>query len=782
MLNEYIYTGSVPLNRKIELLSPAGDWDALVAAVESGADAVYLGMKTLNARRGAGNFDDELLVRAGEYLHERGKKMYVTVNTMVKQSEMNLLDEIARSLSRAGADAAIVQDFGVAAELKDMIPSLSLHASTQMAAHNRQAVEYLKGKGFERAVLAREMTFDEIASCAKTGMELEVFCHGALCVASSGQCLFSSMVGGRSGNRGMCAQPCRLKYTLNGARMPVSGYLLSPKDLMTVEIIDQLRDAGATSLKIEGRLKRPEYVHIVSSIYRRALDGDKITETDLENLRQIFNRGGFTTGYGPGIADGKLISRIRPSHWGVKVGESTDGKKIRMLKDVQNADALTIRSENGEDVPVKISAQAGITIKNPIGVKGDVMRLVSDEQMTKAGEYLKDMHPMIPLSAHVEIKAGENAFAEVSDGLHTVKVSGWRVERAQKAGADPEKIRAQFSKMGNTPYFVEAFSGEIDENAFVPASGINALRRDAVEAIRQQRLIRFRGAQDMVKGVSGIKIPAQCGKTRLVAQSHDAKTLIHLKDAGADEIAYCPNDVRCDRLDENARDLDGFFFVLPPVMGEKTLESVHKWIKENAGRIKGVYLSNVGQLGLSWPGEIRYDFPLNLANSAAIAFAEAQNCVITPSVELTNKEIEQMGGKRELIVYGRIPLMHLRHCPLNASLNGAKHADCRRCDRVMADEGLNVCSFTDRMNVSFPLKRLATDEGCVIDVINSVPVFVLKHAGKLPTADGWRLIFTDEDAFQAEKIFKMHALYMDNGSIEGEIKTFTTGHYFRPVE
>ncbi|MBQ6716504.1 MAG: U32 family peptidase [Clostridia bacterium] len=770
------------MDKKIELLSPAGDWDALIAAVESGADAVYLGMKTLNARRGAGNFDDELLVRAADYLHERGKKMYVTVNTVVKESEMGLLDEIARSLSKAGADAAIMQDFGVAAQLGHMLPSLSLHASTQMAAHNRQAVEFLKEKGFERAVLAREMTFSEIASCAETGVELEVFCHGALCVACSGQCLFSSLVGGRSGNRGMCAQPCRLKYTLTGAKTPANGYLLSPKDLMTVECIDQLRNAGATSLKIEGRLKRPEYVHIVTSIYRRALDGDEITQNDIENLKQIFNRGGFTTGYGPGIIDGKLISHKRPSHWGVKVGESMDGKRIKMLKSVLNADALTIRPENGEDVPLKLNAEAGITVKNPIGVKGDVMRLVSDQQMTEAAQYLKDMHPMVPLSMSVKIKVGESARCEVSDGVHTASETGWMVESAAKAGADFEKIRQQASKMGNTPYYVKEFSGDIDPNAFVPASGINALRRDAVEAIKNMRLKTFRGAGEKISGIMNVKIPSANGNTRMVVQSHDAQTLIRLKNAGADEIAFCPKDVRIHALDESTKDLYDFFVVLPPVMGERTLDAVHKWANENESRIKGVYLTNVGQLGFHWPGEIRYDFPLNLANGSAIAFLNAKDNVITPSVELTAKEIEEMGGKRELIVYGNLPLMHLRHCPLNASLNGGKHADCRRCDRVSAGERLEDCAFKDRMNVSFALKRLATDEGCVIDVINSVPLFILKHAKKLPSADGWRLIFTDESAEEAEAIFKMHASFMDNGTQESEIKTFTTGHYFRPVE
>ncbi|MBQ5771598.1 MAG: DUF3656 domain-containing protein, partial [Clostridia bacterium] len=570
--------------------------------------------------------------------------------------------------------------------------------------------------------------------------------------------------------------------SLVGAKENPSGHLLSPRDLMTVEMLGQLKNAGATSLKIEGRLKRPEYVHIVTSIYRRVLDGDKVTETDIENLKQIFNRGGFTQGYGPGIADGKFISRVRPSHWGVKVGESIDGKRIKVLKNVLSADALTIRPENGEDVPVKLDAQAGITVKNPIGVKGDLMRLVSEKQMQDAAKYLNEMHPMIPLKARVEIRVGREALAEVTDGIHKTFVKGWTVEEASKAGADPEKIRNQFSKLGNTPYYISEFTGDVDANAFVPASGINALRRDAVEKIREMRLASFRGAGEKVKGVSGAKAASVNGKTRLVAQSHDPNMLIALKNAGADEIAYCPGDVRLDALSEAVSGLDDFFFVLPPVMGEKTLDAVNEWTWKNESKIRGVYLSNVGQLGLSWPGEVRYDYALNLANGAAIGFLNAENRVITPSVELTGRESAEMGGKRELIVYGRLPLMHLRHCPLNASLNGGKHADCRRCDRVKEEERLNACSFKDRMNVLFPLKRLATDEGCIIDVINSVPLFLLKHAGKLPASDGWRLIFTNETPEEAEKIMKAHADWLKNGSSDIEIKTFTTGHYFRPVE
>ena len=281
----------------MELLAPAGDRDALEAAVNAGADAVYLGLTRLNARRGAGNFDESALEAACLFCHERGVKVYVTVNTLVKDQEMDQLEQIAQALWRARADAAIVQDLGAAWALGRMLPELPLHASTQMAIHNRQGVAFLRKQGFARAILARELSYEEIAQCAGEGVPVEVFGHGALCVACSGQCLFSSLVGGRSGNRGLCAQPCRLPYRLEGPLCQAAGDWLSPKDLCTIDSLPRLAQAGVASLKLEGRLKGADYVYKVTSLYRLALDGEKV---DPALLRQVFNRG-YTQGYGPGV-------------------------------------------------------------------------------------------------------------------------------------------------------------------------------------------------------------------------------------------------------------------------------------------------------------------------------------------------------------------------------------------------------------------------------------------------------------------------------------------------
>ena len=347
-------------DRRMELLAPAGNMEALRAAVQNGADAVYLGAGRFNARQSAGNFDGDALNEAVAYCHARGVKVHVTLNTLVREDELDALADAIGAVNLSGADAAIVQDFGVARMLRQIAPGIRLHASTQMAAHNRQAVAFLRENGFERAVLARELTFAEIADCAAEGIEIETFVHGALCSACSGQCLMSSLVGGRSGNRGMCAQPCRLPWRLDGRE----GYLLSTKDLCGIDALARLREARVASLKIEGRLKRPEYVAVTVAAYRRALDAlyanapiDPAAER--AGLAQMFNRGGFTQGYGPGVQERELMYPDRPNHIGVAVGRCKRGGQVDLTADVDAADALALRREGAEDVPVKLSGAAG---------------------------------------------------------------------------------------------------------------------------------------------------------------------------------------------------------------------------------------------------------------------------------------------------------------------------------------------------------------------------------------------------------------------------------------
>ncbi len=310
-----------------ELLAPVGSKESLMAAVENGADAVYFGGTLFSARQYAANFDREELEWTIDYAHVRGVKAYVTVNTLIKDSELEEAHDYLRFLCSAGADAVIVQDLGILKLLREQLPEFPIHASTQMTIHNAEGVKFLQEMDVKRVVLARELTLDEIKRIkSETGMEIETFIHGALCFSYSGQCLLSSMIGGRSGNRGYCAQPCRKKYRAD----EVEGYLLSPKDLNMSEDIPALVEAGIDSFKIEGRMKRPEYVAGVVRVYRglidRYLDAPAkfhVTEDEKHTLRQLFNRG-FTTGYFFGNPGSELMSRKYPHNIGTQLGKVVD--------------------------------------------------------------------------------------------------------------------------------------------------------------------------------------------------------------------------------------------------------------------------------------------------------------------------------------------------------------------------------------------------------------------------------------------------------------------------
>ena len=339
-----------------ELLCPAGSEEALHAAVDSGADAVYLGSKAFGARASAVNFDDETLARAVEYAHLHHARVHVTVNTLVKEKEFSGVRETLRAIAVARADAVIVQDLGVAALVRDEFPTLKLHASTQMALSNADDAVFARNFGYDRVVLARECSLDEIRRVAETGVETEVFAHGALCTAVSGRCLMSSMAGGRSGNRGRCAQPCRMRFEWNGRE----AAWLSLKDLCAYPALPELWDAGVCSLKVEGRLKSPEYVAVVTEVYRRALDDlaagrfDPEDPAPMEKLRQIFNRGGFTRGHAGGAEDAAMCAPERVSHEGLPLGTITSVRgnlaRVRLIRPLHDGDSLQLRQRQDDDL------------------------------------------------------------------------------------------------------------------------------------------------------------------------------------------------------------------------------------------------------------------------------------------------------------------------------------------------------------------------------------------------------------------------------------------------
>lgn len=772
------------MNNRMELLAPAGDMDALIAAVQSGADAVYLGAGAFNARRHAGNFDGDGLKTAVDYCHARGVKVHVTLNTLVRQDELPALFDAIRLVNASGADAAIVQDFGVARALRQIAPEIELHASTQMAAHNAQAARFLKEQGFDRVVLAREATWQDMANCAACGIDVEVFVHGALCVACSGQCLMSSLVGGRSGNRGLCAQPCRLPWRLDGRE----GYLLSTRDLCAIDDLPRLREAGVKSLKIEGRMKRAEYVAVTVAAYRRALDalysGEPFdADAAREDLRQMFNRGGFTRGYAPGMRESELMYPDRPNHIGVAVGACRAAGKVILDKDIENADALVLRGAAGEDRPVKLSGRAGESVRCPQAQKGDkLIRLVSEKQMREARERVSTEHRAKPVTAQLVLHVGQPARLTVSDGNHTAEATGDTVQAATGRPFDAERAMAQLQKTGGTAWRVEHVAFDADANAFAPASMLNSLRRDALRALEEMSYLRCVDHSPVMPTISG----ANQDQTLLIAQSFDPEVLKTALQNGADLAAYCPDDLRA--LDASALP-ERFALAVPAVLTGAALDALNRWANANAERIPMTLLSNVGHLALNWPGEHVGDYMLNVGNDFAVAQLQDWGlAAVTPSVELTAAQTAQISGKTQLIVWGRVPLMHLRHCPLRAARNmKGLHADCRHCDTCPPDDRLNTRALIDRRGAAFPLHRTAMPGGCIVQTLNSVPLMPLKRADRLPQASAWRMLLRPDEPVEA--IVKVYRAALDGRDFKAlpewaviaDMET-TTGHYFRGVE
>ncbi len=760
----------------------------MVAAVQCGADAIYLGAGDFNARKSADNFGGELNSAVG-YCHARGAQVYVTLNTMVRQDELGRLEKTIGEICAAGADGVIVQDIGVARAVRQMAPTLPLHASTQLAVHNPQGVEFLVKNGFTRAVMAREMEFEEIARCANLGAELEVFIHGALCVSCSGQCLMSSLIGGRSGNRGLCAQPCRMKYRMDEKE----AYLLSTKDLCSLDHMQALIQAGADSLKIEGRLKRPEYVAQTTAAYRRLLDDIRSGKrTDTAGLRremqQMFNRGGFTTGYGPSVKDTELMFSKKPNHMGVEIGFARRNGEVELSENVDSKDALALLRGRDTEIPVHMNACAKGSAILPEARKGDVLvRLVSQSQMKAAQELFTGEFKKFPVDIVLTLKTGVAAEISLSDGIHTVCCAGEAVQPAQNKPTDPERIRAQIEKMGDTPFEIRNYHAEISENAFVPVSAVNQLRRLAVEKLIEKRF----GKPHEFKP---LELPVQEKITRnrpeLLAQSADPDILRRALENGADFAVFAPEDMRLAAL-ETALDAlpERFDIALPPVMTENTLKTVNAWANRHTDRIRRVLVNNISHLACEWKAEIAGDMFMNIANGLSAAQMKEWGIEsITPSVELNRTQIEAFSASRQLIVYGSLPLMQLRHCPLRAAKNiDGAHKSCRRCDSAHPDDKISAKEFIDRTGARFPLRRIAGDEGCVIQLLNSAKLMLLRKHLSLPAAEAWRMMLDADDPVEAVTALHRAAIDGENPRShamwhEIENMNTTTGHYFRGAE
>ncbi|MDO4838336.1 MAG: U32 family peptidase [Clostridia bacterium] len=763
----------------MEVLAPAGNRECLERACAAGADAVYLGYAAFSARAGAGNFDQAALREAVDFAHLHHMRVHVTVNTLIKENEMPQVVQVLRLLNSIPVDAVLVQDLGVLDLCRKCFPGLPVHASTQMSIHNQTGVKWCRRMGMTRAVLARECSLSEISKAAQAGIEVEVFGHGAQCVGVSGQCLFSSMIGGRSGNRGRCAQPCRMQYTWRGR---TAGWL-SPRDVCMRDHLRSLMKAGVSSVKLEGRLKRPEYVAVVASGYRKGVDSAEsgaftpADEEEKQGLLQIFQRGGFMAGYAMGCEDAGVICQDRVNHGGVAIGQvikvSGGMMQAALTQPLHDGDGLQLRGSDGDreliyaghDVPA--GETASVRLRPGLRAKaGDqVIRLTDAHQLAQAQAM---PIPAIPVRMHLIAYPGKPLTLEVTDGTSTVRCQRDTVAPAKNRALTEEDACRCLEKTGDTPFVTE--SCQVDTaGSFVPVSLLNAIRREALDALKAKRTADFARPVGEALPEDDIHLPEEAAPGLMIF-----RTIAQLQAAGETDLlpVWSPEDWRPSALEEGLQQLpEGVWLQLPTVCEEDTLLAIHRFVEDHQGRLGGVILGSVGQLGLDWPVPMGAGEGIPVMNRRAASFLLEQGCrFVTASPELTGEEAAALAKDHAPIVlpaYGRTRLMLLHHCPARTAL-GLKHGhrDCTLCD-IGAAESLQGGVLTDRKGYAFPLLRQRLPEGCLIQLMNALPTDNLsKVTGHSPM-----IVFTDETPDQVRQV------------MAGRVSFPTTsGHWKRGVE
>ena len=624
--------------KKVELLAPAGNMNSLKAAVMAGCDAVYLGGIKFGARAFSKNFDNEELVEAIKYCHLYGVKVYVTVNTLIYENEVKSFLEYIEFLHKNNVDAVIIQDFGMFDLVRKTFPNLELHASTQMHIHNLDGTQLMEKLGMKRVVLARETNIEQIKEIkTNSNVELEVFVHGALCISYSGQCLMSSLIGGRSGNRGACAGSCRLKYDIidnNGNRLNKGEYPLSTKDLNSLERVGDLIDAGIASFKIEGRMKSPEYVFMVVSLYRKAIDSyykygyAKIDEDEVLKLRKIFNRN-FVEGFLFNADNNDLINGYRPNHMGVPVGKIIDYRKgiakIKLTDNISIGSGLRVIGKKN-DVGISVNdfyinnklvktATSGdvisIKVNSDVSV-GDMVVITMDKELSDDIVALvnSDLRKVM-ISGKFYGHVGEKSKLIVSDGTNKICVCGNIIDMSMNRPVDREIIYEKLSKLGDTVYKFTELEIDIEDNIFIPLKEINELRREAINKLNDARLYNI----PFIKNKYNIDVPDYQKERLLTCLVNNINTYNNL-DRKYDSI-YCEEKI------------DNTIYKLPRVINS------YQYTNE---------LVMVGEIGaFNKLGNVDTDFSLNVVNSYTVAFLHSLGArKVTLSYELNDSQIKDI--------------------------------------------------------------------------------------------------------------------------------------------
>lgn len=666
------------MNNKPEILAPAGSMESLIAAVRCGANAVYLGTKGINARRGATNFTFEELKQAVEYCHARDVKIYLALNILISDSERELAYKTVEAGLSLGVDAFIIQDLGLAKIIHSHFPTARMHASTQCSVNSPEGFKALEKMGFVRAVLPREMSLNEIKEIRQaTDMELEMFVHGALCMCVSGQCYLSAMLGGRSGNRGLCAQPCRLGFSADASR----SCDLSLKDLSLIGNINEIAQAGVVSLKIEGRMKRPEYVAAAVTSCKKAIDGE-YSASDENTLKSVFSRTGFTDGY--------------------FTGERKDMFGTRQKEDVVAA----------KDVLKELS------------------HLYDNE------------NPLVPIDIEFICKANRKAELTARALGKTVTVTGTVPETAINKPMTEESVKTRLAKFGNTQFYLNNITIDLDDGLILPASVINSMRREAVEMLDKVEIQPF----------TQMPYKAEKYKEKDCTPYYTARFLN--PDSIPDKHPFKRIFIPIWSSDEDFVDNRAGVEVPRGLFGmEEKLTKRLEHLKKIG--VRKALCSNLGAYSLAQKMgfEVYGDFGLNIFNSES---AQLFNSPIL-SFEATLEQTNRIGAKDTGIIgYGYLPLMLTRNCPIK------NHLGCSRC----------TGKLTDRKGFEFKVK--CSPYPCV-EVLNPVPVYMGDRQKEIKT-DFIHFYFTDESKNQVEQIIN---LFKTGGQFDGK---YTRGLTYRGVE
>lgn len=826
----------------LELLAPAGSMESLHAAVTAGADAVYLGASQFNARNSADNFTLESLKVACDYAHLRGVKVYLTLNTVVLPSELPDALELARQAFRAGVDAFIVQDVGIAAEISRTLPEARLHISTQMNIHDKGGLRAVAALGAKRVTLARELSLEEIAELAKLanelGIELEAFGHGALCICYSGQCFMSSLIGGRSANRGRCAQACRLPYTLHNRalrkNLPAPGeHLLSPKDLCTVELLPELIKAGVSSLKIEGRMKSPNYVKNVVGVYRSVLDrvlayenealraefdcgsvelpvaektlSPRPTEEEKQVLSEAFSRG-FTTAYLEKERDNSIMSYGRPNNRGVFVGRvaSVKGTTIGIASetDLHAGDALEIWTNRGHFVvevsSLKFDKTGNVLVEVNRGVgKGDRVFRVRDAEAAFIDD---DKEPRIPLYGKACLRIGEPLTLTVSttplkqSSGTTIELKGAIVEAARTKAVTPDEVKDHIDRMGSTPFVFANLEVELDEGVGIGFSALHKIRAMAADQLEEAMLEPYHAR--LLKRVPARAMAPRVrkGSCKVAVWATNPACARAAKKAGADFI-YVPvanyrrgEAVIAGQLSSTAEQA-GYpkqcIPVLPTVshmFDERDRNGFDIWkrVKED----KPVLVENIGQLlraaEMGALPEVGPHIPVtNQLDLQLMHDFGAERIWLSPELSLI--QIEELGEMSPvplgLTIMGAQEMMVTEHCLLMSQ--GPCNQDCENCARRKSPHYLK-----DRKGYEMPVITDCTGRSHLynavsLDVTHAVPDLI--KAGVSALMVDTTLMNVSEVSKMVARAVRARDIALKGGNRVSKAEGATSGHLFRGV-